>query len=403
VGAALGFAAVTPYFFLDFETALANLQSENRSVNLGADSLSPAGNLLWYLGDSLPANLTWPVGLLTLAGLALLLWRRQWLPLVLVAWAALFVVGLSASALHWHRWTIQLLPLLVLIAAYALVEGVQWVSRRQGSSAWQWGVLALGVALISAQPLAQVAVHTLQQQPDRNVRLQARAWVVSHLPAGSRVAADEWTLPVAGGPYSVDPILRLETRNVGYYLTRGCDDGQPCQYAVVASRQFEAYLGSPERYPRQATFYQEVFNRGTLLAEIQPFAYEALAWPWSEGLTCNCFLSPTAHETTLRIYQLPTAADDEVVEGESRRRDRGSRAESNTPDEREDASSSTAVAVTPTTVPSLPERMAGETLEQYEQRLRDLAARDEIPSGPSGAFIRDAVERARQAEAQRTP
>ena len=56
--AALGaaFALSTPYLFLDFWNALRSVRSETRRASLGADGLTPPGNLLWYLTQALPSR-----------------------------------------------------------------------------------------------------------------------------------------------------------------------------------------------------------------------------------------------------------------------------------------------------------------------------------------------------------
>ena len=50
-----GFALSTPYFFLDWNTALDSVKRENAS-RPGATGLSHLGNLRWYLGTAIPAS-----------------------------------------------------------------------------------------------------------------------------------------------------------------------------------------------------------------------------------------------------------------------------------------------------------------------------------------------------------
>jgi hypothetical protein len=54
-------------------------------------------------------------------------------------------------------------------------------------------------------------------------------------------------------------------------------------------------------------------------------------------------------------------------------------------------------------VAGLMQRLPDESLDAYEKRLRDLAAQDQIPSGPSGRFITEAVERERAKDAALSP
>src|SRR4029079_9775378 len=92
-------------------------------------------------------------------------WRRTPAHLLLLGYVVVFLVLISASALHWHRWTIQVLPVLALFAGAA----VQHLSS-----------VRLAVACVappSIQLVAQLALFDLQQlQP--SPRVLAREWLV---------------------------------------------------------------------------------------------------------------------------------------------------------------------------------------------------------------------------------
>jgi 4-amino-4-deoxy-L-arabinose transferase-like glycosyltransferase len=58
--AVAGFAVSTPFFFLDWRTALDSLTVEDSGA-VGAHSSSPLGNLYWYLRVGIPESMTWPL------------------------------------------------------------------------------------------------------------------------------------------------------------------------------------------------------------------------------------------------------------------------------------------------------------------------------------------------------
>src|SRR5262249_47583111 len=147
---------------LDLPTLERSLGAENETSHIGADGLSVGGNFLWYLKDGLPADLTYPVALAALVGLTLALLTRPRSALLLLGYVVLHVALISTSALHWHRWTIQVLPIAALFSGYAL----QW-SLQRVNHVW----VHVGVtAAVAVQVVAQVLVYDLQQaQPPARV------------------------------------------------------------------------------------------------------------------------------------------------------------------------------------------------------------------------------------------
>src|SRR5438552_1148626 len=121
-----GFALSSPYFFLDWHTALDSIQAEgalDRDPN--HVGLSHLGNLRWYLGTTIPETLTWPLVALAAAGVVLVVRRRRARQLLLVAFCVVFLAGICASTAHWIRWVIPIVPVLVLFAADT-VDTITW-------------------------------------------------------------------------------------------------------------------------------------------------------------------------------------------------------------------------------------------------------------------------------------
>jgi hypothetical protein len=275
---ALAFVVASPFAVLDLPALRASLLAEAEPGHVGADGLSPVGNVLWYLRDSLPSDLTWLVALLAAVGVGLSVGRRNRLAMVLVAYVALFLVLISASTLHWHRWTIQVLPVLMLFAGFAL----QSLPRRLG---------VLGVAVASIQLGAQLLVFDLQQlQP--SPRVLAREWLVGHATPGASVVSEWYGPPLDGS--GLAPRVRFSLADQPLDSYRG--------YLVVSSAVYDRYFAEPERYASQVRFYEELFARGRLLAEFRAQGPKALVG--LGGAECNCWLHPTRGAPSLRIYAL---------------------------------------------------------------------------------------------------
>lgn len=300
------FAISTPYFFRDFATAVNDLRFEAERTHLGADGLSFAGNLLWYLTKAIPQAISWPQMVLAAAGVALMARRREPQQLLLLGFVAIFLAGISLSHLHWQRWVIQVLPLFALMAAYALDEAAARLAEHSG-----WGLssrralLLAMVLLVSAWPAYNLAMFDIGVAGS-SARLLARDWVAQNLPPGSRIAQDRYGAPLVRDDFFGHPPERYSGPLPGndfivyerYSLAPGRSpddyyrDGY--RYLVVSSAMYERYLAEPARYASEAGFYRELFRDARLL---QHFGSPAGRGGFEK--TAGHLLQPD-----VRIYQL---------------------------------------------------------------------------------------------------
>jgi hypothetical protein len=261
VGAAVGaFLVTTPYFLLDWTTARQSLAVEN-GTSLGHDGFSPLGNLRWYLGLSLAKSLTWPIALLALAGAVIVLRRpRDPRRLLLVAACVIFLLAISMSKLHWERWPLPILPVLVLLAAHALVRLVSVIRARAGQRFAGPAFAAASVALVAVTP-AQSVIMLNMRESKPSTRILASRWIEAHVPEGSSVARELKTAP------RHDPDLHIfattSLPGAGWTISRYEREG--VRYFVVNAAISSAYLSQPHRYLHQADFYRELRRDACLL------------------------------------------------------------------------------------------------------------------------------------------
>jgi len=283
VGATIAtFALTTPYFFLDWTTAQQTLAVEN-GHSLGHDGLSPVGNLRWYLGLSLPKSLTWPIALLALAGVVLVLRHpRDVRRLLLLGTAVAFILAISTSKLHWERWPLPILPILVLLGMHALVRLASAVHDHAVQPISGPALAAAAVALVAISPAASIVQLNLRESKP-STRVLAGRWIEEHIPEGSSVVRELKTAPLH------DPDLHvLATYSLpgnGWTLARYRREGY--RYFVVNAAINSAYLSQPHRYPNQAALYHELRRHACLLHK-----FRAGSNRWGP---------------LIRIYQLPAA------------------------------------------------------------------------------------------------
>jgi hypothetical protein len=266
VAVVVGFILSTPFFFLELGTVVENFAHEARETHVGHDALGFAGNLAFYLRTALPLEVGLPALALAVAGGVWALARGRPEPRLLLAFVAIYLVGISSSTLHWERWLIQSRPLETLFAAAAIVWGATAVSRRAGLSRRGAAVvLAAAVALVSVAPASRfVGMALAQARP--STRVTGREWIDANVPPGGRVAAELYTAPLDDKRYRVDYRFSLAegVASPEMYRRAGYD------YVMVSSAVHGRFLANPGRYPKEVAFYRALFRDGKLVADIVP-------------------------------------------------------------------------------------------------------------------------------------
>lgn len=263
---ALTFSLTTPYLFLNFSEAVRDISSEQRIKHLGADGLTPAGNLAWYLAVALPAPnaLTWPLWLLALVGVGRALMTWQVKPLLLAAFVVIFLGGISLPALHWQRWAIPTLPILALFAA----AGLTWLADRLRAGR---GLRLVLVVLVSAWPLYTLLLDGIRLN-NANSRQLARVWLLEHVPEDSKIAMEEYTAFMTGleDHYRLTGTFSLATTD--WTLDQAYEQG--FRYVLVSSDIYRLFAAEPERYPTEISLYEQLYAQETLLQEIKPTYFQ---------------------------------------------------------------------------------------------------------------------------------
>lgn len=268
IGAAaaiLAFAITTPYFFLDFNTALANLRLEARTEHWGADGLTRSGNFLWYLTQAIPTAISWPQMILLIIGVILAIYMKQNKQVALLGFMLIFLFGISLSALHWARWMIQILPVLALFAASAILLIIERLSTSlRLNPRWFSSLVILGTLAAAGQPAYQLVLMDIRQS-NPSTRVLARQWIIDNVPPQSKIAFEWYTAPLSGTDFLATEWIALAyDRELNDYLVEGY------QYLVVSSAIYNRFFNEPERYEHEANFYQTLFEHEELVKRFKP-------------------------------------------------------------------------------------------------------------------------------------
>lgn len=268
IAAAVAFVATTPFLFFDLGAATSNLWEEARGEHLGTDGYSILGNALWYVVIALPAS----IGLAQCAaagiGLGAALVARHRTALVLLFFSFSFIGLISTPSLHWQRWVIQLLPIVAIFSVFGLTTLMAYGQKRYRLSkkvVTAVGVLATMIMLIT--PVTELSTLT-KSMLTPSTRLLARAWILAHVPAGSRLGIEFYGPPLIGAPVTTSYPFSLSERSFETYRREGYN------YLIINERIEAAMRRQPERYIQELMFYDE------LRAQARP------AWHIAPAMSC---------------------------------------------------------------------------------------------------------------------
>ncbi len=305
LAALAAFVIGNPYSILDFSgfwhgiSQQASLAAGSEPFKLGTSAGSGISHYLW--------TFTWGIGwvpsLAALGGVALLLARRRFaMALVLVPAVIAFIIFMGDQQRFFGRWLLPVFPIVALLAAYAGVELVRALGRTR-----LLPVPLLGVALCAAM-LAQSAVTVIHNdlvlsRPD--TRTLTRAWMVRHVPAGSRVVIepdvpDAWdtdigsslTATPTGERWWRYPVWLSDVDNQGRLLPHGEVRYVPADeyertlrpallnqyvqqgycWAVTGSLQAGRAYVQPHLVPGAIAYYAALAKRGKLLYHVSPYS-----------------------------------------------------------------------------------------------------------------------------------
>ncbi|MGI8422284.1 MAG: glycosyltransferase 87 family protein, partial [Gaiellaceae bacterium] len=197
-----------------------------------------------------------PVLIVAGAGLVVALFRRNRADLALASFALVYFLDLLTINAHFDRYVLPLVPVL-------------------GVMAGRLRSLAPVTLLLLVVPLAW-SIQRVGTLKHEDTRIPAARWVASHLPAGTKVAVDSSTPPLAG--LRVVPLLlpgpgRLSdpNREIGRLRAQGV------QAVVITGAVEDRVLAARERYPRETRFLAEL-GRLRRLYRIDPG--DGRSGPW---------------------------------------------------------------------------------------------------------------------------
>ena len=280
---------VSPFLFIDFQTALGDLAREADFYSVNAMSDGVFSTLSFYV-KTLSAEVT-ILGLI-LAGIGVIAMlrsgdRASW---VLVLMALTYLLAHSFLPLRWARWVIPLLPffaIFIAVGVYTISKAAEQIVKRP----WP-AVLAALIAVIWLQPLLSAALAVERNWKVEHARSVAASWVADNLPKGSNILQERYTPQLLNGDYNLfyvekarrgGNILPLKQNRkyivpineIGHLRDFGDIESSGIDYVILGkdySRRKRLPKAGRIREAAAIKIYEEIFDRFELLAKFKKSA-----------------------------------------------------------------------------------------------------------------------------------
>ena len=188
---------VSPYLLIDHATVVQNLSGEARPQHPGATGGGFLANMGWYVAQPLLSSFGLGGLLLAAAGLV---WgagdARRW-TIVILPFVLLFLMMISAQSLRWERWILPLLPFAALAAARALCA----LTDRLPAQRWRAAALPVALLVLLAPMIGTARSEAVERRHD--TRQIATAWLRAHAPPGSRILVEHAAFDLMNAPYEL--------------------------------------------------------------------------------------------------------------------------------------------------------------------------------------------------------
>ncbi|MET0421080.1 MAG: glycosyltransferase family 39 protein [Acidimicrobiia bacterium] len=267
-GATIGtFALTTPFFFLAMSEALRSL-SEEATFRIPFQSHGFVDNLTFYVGEAIPETISVLGCIAAIIGIVLLIRRRTASRVLLLVWVPCVVIESCFLGVHWNRWIIPALPIVLLFAAFGAVESARIVAARVREPSMRrraFVVLAAtAVVLIAAGPIAS-AVEFERVTAHPSTRVQALHFIEDHIPTGSSIAVEIRGPDLTTSAYHAANHVSLpDAGTVADFAKAGY------QYFVINSALSYKFRMCGTACPAQDAFYLWLRSHAHKLAEFKP-------------------------------------------------------------------------------------------------------------------------------------
>ena len=252
------FVIVCPYSVLDFRTFRGDLMwiTAKTAGELVGNARVAGGVFAFVAGSTIPA-LGWPLAIAAALGAGRALLRRRRAQIVMLSFAAAFLLLASRSAVLEPRYSVPLLGVAVVLAADAIEALLARLHTPERASAW---LVPAAIVLLCAPSVLQL-IETDYTMTRDDTRVESKRWFEAHASPDDRVVIDMLKFWNSASPPLAENHQRIEERLA--LIARGISGGGH-------SAAYTDYYRHLLEHPRQPSYYllgTELGNDALPLAE----------------------------------------------------------------------------------------------------------------------------------------
>ncbi|HTR00033.1 MAG TPA: glycosyltransferase family 39 protein [Candidatus Acidoferrum sp.] len=295
-----GYAVSSPETFTHFAVFKAGMELQWRFQSNPFEDAVGLGPIPWqYWWDMLHQSLGYPFYFLALAAFALACWRRHPLDWILLVGLLPYAVMVSMTTWVVVRYTLPLVPLLVVMQA----EALQWAAARFGVKP------VAAVAAVAALVTLWATLAFVRMEAAPNVRALAQQWVEANVkPDQCLLMVKAYEAEEMYNPYfdqdRCSGIMQLQNPDNDYHLAFSA---RTIPYVMLHQHMYASMerLGKDHPDPAHAAFYAELMADGYRVeheVKVEPVLWGVNFSSWFTSLDMT-YVNPT-----FRIYHKQVAA-----------------------------------------------------------------------------------------------
>lgn len=245
----LGMILIAPHLLSKLPQIRELLILEARTTHLGADGLSWAGNMLFYL-QTFIETAGWWVVLLVVVGILVSIVSRQ-PEMLLLYFGAGYWVSLSKLGLHWERWSLPMMLTPLLLAGLGTAKVWDKLKQKRYLNILTASALTLVFLIFALNGLTSSVLMTWQ-----DTRVDALQFLNENGITEENAAFEGYT-PFL--PRTVQTIFDFDLDNPGQ-----------TRYIILSSNMYGRFAAEPDRYLEENAFYANLREHAVKIAEFTP-------------------------------------------------------------------------------------------------------------------------------------
>jgi hypothetical protein len=179
------FLLASPFSILDFREFFADVMFESQHLARGHAVILGRG---WthHMVSSLRYGIGIPLLVAGILGMLLLIVRDRRKGAIVASFPFSYYLLIGSGYTVFARYMIPVVPFLCLTAAYAAIEGAEWVAARAGRTNWKPALVVVSVGCLS-WPSMQSVMRFNQLASRIDSRVLGREWLERHAPASATI------------------------------------------------------------------------------------------------------------------------------------------------------------------------------------------------------------------------